>query len=69
VLVLIATGAWSAWLQVGGVAALLGTTHGRLLVAKLGVFAAMLVLALFNRRVIPRLSARPRRSAGRPCAG
>ena len=56
VLVLMATGAWSAWLQVGGMAALLGTPHGRLLVAKLAVFAAMLALALVNRRLIPRLS-------------
>ena len=65
VLALIATGVWSAWLQVGGVAALLGTTHGRLLVAKLGVFAAMLVLALINRRVIPRLSGEAT-TVGRP---
>jgi len=65
VLVLIATGAWSAWLQVGGVAALLGTTHGRLLIAKLSVFGAMLVLALINRRVIPRLSGEAT-AVGRP---
>ena len=56
VLVLTATGSWSTWLQVGGVPALLGTTHGRLLAAKLAVFAAMLALALLNRRLIPRLS-------------
>ena len=56
VLVLLATGAWSAWVQVGGVAALLGTPHGRLLVAKLAVFGLMLVLALVNRRLIPRLA-------------
>ena len=56
VLVLLATGAWNTWLQVGTVAALLGTPHGRLLVIKLALFAAMLVLALVNRRLIPRLS-------------
>jgi putative copper export protein/mono/diheme cytochrome c family protein len=56
VLVLIATGSWSTWLQVGSVPALLGTSHGRLLLAKLSVFAGMLVLALLNRRLIPRLS-------------
>ena len=56
VLVLIASGSWNTWLQVGSVSALLGTPHGRLLVAKLAVFAAMLVLALINRRLIPRLS-------------
>jgi putative copper resistance protein D len=56
VLVLLATGAWSAWVQVGGMAALLGTPHGRLLVAKLTVFGLMLVLALVNRRLIPRLA-------------
>jgi len=56
VLVLIASGSWNTWLQVGSVSALLGTPHGRLLVAKLAVFAAMLVLAVINRRLIPRLS-------------
>ena len=56
VLVLIVTGSWSTWLQVGSVAALLGTTHGRLLLAKLTVFVLMLALALLNRRLVPRLS-------------
>ena len=65
VLVLIATGSWNTWLQVGSVAALLGTPHGRLLVAKLAVFAAMLGLALVNRRLVPRLSGEAAR-IGRP---
>jgi len=65
VLVLIASGSWSTWLQVGSVPALLGTTHGRLLLAKLGVFAAMLALAVVNRRLVPRLSGEAA-SVGRP---
>jgi putative copper resistance protein D len=56
VLVLVASGSWSTWLQVGSVPALLGTAHGRLLLAKLAVFAAMLGLAALNRRMVPRLS-------------
>jgi len=65
VLVLIASGSWSTWLQVGSVSALLGTTHGRLLLAKLGAFAAMLALALWNRRLVPRLSGQAA-TVGRP---
>jgi putative copper export protein/mono/diheme cytochrome c family protein len=56
VIVLVLTGLWNAWLQVGSVPALLGTPHGRLLLAKLAVFAAMLPLALLNRRLVPRMS-------------
>jgi putative copper export protein/alkyl hydroperoxide reductase subunit AhpC len=56
VVVLVVSGVWSAWVQIGSVAGLLGTPHGRLLLVKLVVFATMLVLATLNRRLIPALS-------------
>jgi putative copper resistance protein D len=65
VVVLLVTGAWNAWLQIGGVPALLGTPHGRLLMAKLAVFVAMLALALLNRGVIPKLAGEAA-TVGRP---
>jgi len=52
---LILSGLWSTWVQVGSVAGLLGTRHGRLLLVKLLAFATMLVLAALNRRLIPAL--------------
>ena len=57
VCVLIASGLTNAWYQVGDVPALIGTDYGRLLLAKLGLFAAMLVLAVTNRGYLtPRLA-------------
>jgi putative copper resistance protein D len=53
---LVLSGLWSTWVQVGSVAGLLGTRHGRLLLVKLLAFAAMLVLATLNRRLIPALA-------------
>ncbi|HET7341687.1 MAG TPA: CopD family protein [Methylomirabilota bacterium] len=64
-LVVLLSGAWNTWLQVGSVAGLLGTRHGRLLVVKLVLVAAMLALAALNRRLIPRLSG-DAASVGRP---
>ena len=55
VAVLVGSGLWSTWVQVGSVAGLIGTRHGRLLCVKLVVFAAMLGLAALNRRLIPAL--------------
>ena len=52
---LVLSGLWSTWVQVGSVAGLLGTSHGRLLLVKLLAFTAMLVLAALNRRLIPAL--------------
>ena len=55
--VLIASGLTNAWYQVGDVPALLGTDYGRLLLAKLGLFATMLGLAVTNRGILtPRLA-------------
>ncbi len=50
VITLIATGVVNTILQVGSVAALVGTPYGRLLLAKLGVFGLLLALARVNRR-------------------
>jgi putative copper resistance protein D len=55
VVVLIFSGVWNTWAQVGSVPGLLGTAHGRLLLAKLAVFAAMLALATGNRRLVAAL--------------
>lgn len=55
---LIVTGTASAWYTVGSVPALFGTGYGRLLLAKLALFAAMIALAAANRmRWTPRLAA------------
>jgi putative copper export protein/mono/diheme cytochrome c family protein len=57
-LLLMASGALNAIAQVESVAALAGTTHGRLLLAKLAVLVPILVLAAVNRtRILPALSA------------
>jgi putative copper resistance protein D len=54
---LLATGTVNAWYTVGSIPGLAGTDYGRLLVAKLALFGAMLVLAAANRsRHAPRLS-------------
>src|SRR5207247_2382950 len=53
-----ASGAVDAIAQVESLAALAGTTHGRLLLAKLVVLVPILVLAAVNRtRILPALSA------------
>jgi putative copper resistance protein D len=57
-LLLMASGVMSALVQVESIAGLMGTTHGRLLLAKLAVLVAILVLATVNRtRILPALSA------------
>jgi putative copper resistance protein D len=55
-LVLVASGVMNALTQVENIAALMGTTHGRLLIAKLLVLVPILVLAVINRtRILPAL--------------
>ncbi len=49
---LVASGLVNAWHQVGDVPALVGTGYGRLLLAKLALFAALLALAIVNRGVL-----------------
>ena len=57
VCVLVVSGLINAWYQVGDVPALIGTEYGRLLLAKLGLFAAILGLAVINRgHLTPRLA-------------
>ena len=58
VAVLTASGLVNAWYQVGGVPGLVGTGYGRLLVAKLVLFAAMLGLAAINRGLATRAPCR-----------
>jgi putative copper resistance protein D len=69
VLILVGSGIASAWLLVGGVGGLVGTTHGRLLLAKLAVLVPALLLAAASRAVLPTLSspiaARPSATARR----
>jgi putative copper resistance protein D len=68
VLILVGSGIASAWLLVGGVAGLVGTTHGRLLLAKFTVLVSALLLAAASRAVLPTLSspaARPSATARR----
>jgi putative copper resistance protein D len=56
-LLLMASGVLSALIQVESIVGLMGTTHGRLLLAKLAVLVPILALAAVNRRrVLPALS-------------
>ncbi|HEY1983178.1 MAG TPA: copper homeostasis membrane protein CopD [Xanthobacteraceae bacterium] len=53
---LLATGIVNSWYLVGSVTALTGTTYGRLLSIKIGLFLAMVAIAAVNRlRLTPRL--------------
>src|SRR5262249_24902570 len=53
---LVVTGAYNAWIQVGSIPALLGTSYGRWLVAKIALLLGVLGLAASNRYVLtPRL--------------
>ena len=62
--VLVLTGAYAAWQQVGGVPALLGTTYGRWLMLKLALFGALLPLAARNLLVWRRRLAAAESGAG-----
>src|SRR2546430_1224014 len=60
------SGLVSTWYLVGDVPALIGTDYGRILLAKLALFAAMITLALVNRlRLTPRLRAHDREALHR----
>jgi putative copper resistance protein D len=61
---LLLTGVANAWYTLGSVPALFGTDYGRLLLAKLALFATMIALAAINRlRWTPRLRATAGESA------
>ena len=47
--VLIATGSVNGWILTGSVPALIGTDYGRLLLAKVALFVAMVAIAAINR--------------------
>src|SRR5262249_32736863 len=54
---LIATGIVNGWILAGSVPALIGTDYGRLLVAQVALFFAMVAVAAVNRlRLTPRLA-------------
>ena len=55
-LLVVGTGAANAWFQVGSVPALVGTRYGWLLLAKVALLVPVLLLARWNRRLLPRLS-------------
>jgi putative copper resistance protein D len=64
VLVLVVTGSYTTWEQVGSVPSLVGTTYGRWLLVKLTLLLALLALAATNRLVlIPRLLRDPAATA------
>jgi copper transport protein len=65
VIVIVATGAFQTWRQVGGLEALRSTDFGRILIVKLVLFAAIMVLAAFSREIVFRLyHQRPAASGG-----
>lgn len=64
-IVLVASGVMNAITQVASVAALVGTAHGRLLLAKLSILVPIFVLAALNRARLPALSG-PSDTVGRP---
>ncbi len=54
IVALIVSGGYQAWRQVGSIDALKNTDYGRLLIAKLVVFAALVVAAAFSREIVNR---------------
>ena len=62
-IVLLLSGLWNTWAQVGAVAGLLGTLHGRLLLAKL---LSSRMLALAAATVVCSRPSRGSRHIGRP---
>ena len=53
--VIVATGTFQAWRQVGSLGELRSTDYGRLLIVKVIVFAGMVVLASFSREIVVHL--------------
>jgi putative copper resistance protein D len=66
---LLAGGIVNTWFLAGSLPALVGTQYGRLLLAKIALFAAMLIVAAVNLlRLTPRLSVTTGAAAGRTAA-
>src|SRR6266511_2360496 len=56
-LLIVATGLWNAWVEVGSVPALVGTRYGWLLLVKIALLSPILALAVASRRrLLPALS-------------
>jgi len=66
--VIVATGVFQAYRQIGGLAELRSTDYGRLLIVKVLVFAFMLPLAAFGREIVLQLAPPPRRARIRRAA-
>jgi putative copper export protein/mono/diheme cytochrome c family protein len=66
IVLLAATGTWLATMHVGNVAGLVGTSYGRLLLAKLALLAAALGIAALNRSVLLARLGGDGPSVGRP---
>ena len=60
IVALVVTGGFQAWRQVGSFTALRDTDYGKLLIAKLVAFAALIVAAAFSREVVNRRFRMPR---------
>jgi copper transport protein len=54
IVALVVTGGFQAWRQVGSFTALRDTDYGKLLIAKLVAFAALIVAAAFSREIVNR---------------
>jgi copper transport protein len=54
IVALVVSGAYQAWRQVGSIDELKSTDYGRLLIAKLVAFAALIVAAAFSREIVNR---------------
>ncbi len=54
IVALVVSGGYQAWRQVGSIDALKSTDYGRLLIAKLVAFAALIVAAAFSREIVNR---------------
>jgi putative copper export protein/mono/diheme cytochrome c family protein/peroxiredoxin len=53
---IVVTGVWNTWNEVGGVPALVGTAYGRLVLLKVALLLPVLALAAWNRQsLLPRL--------------
>ncbi|NED81348.1 hypothetical protein G3I76_14795, partial [Streptomyces sp. SID11233] len=57
VVVLVGTGIYQTWRQVGTWSALTGTSYGQLLLVKVGLVVLLVVVAFFSRRWTSRLTA------------
>ncbi|MCD9143699.1 copper resistance CopC/CopD family protein [Streptomyces albireticuli] len=68
VCVLVATGLYQSWRQVGSWGALTGTAYGRLLLIKAGLVVALVGVAFFSRRWTGRLTDRAEPRKARPAA-